>query len=140
MNAVFASVELVLPRTDPLPWVHAIWVLLFLALYFALAYLTFATQHFFVYSFFDSSRIGRGSIVKWVFVVAAMTVAIFLAVKSVIWIRRLVTESFLGISRKSSPRNETGVRSGDVEARSATPEAEKMDSESCKSSAIEEIA
>ena len=59
-------------------------------------------QRFYVYSFLNSATFGRGSVVKWVFVIAAITVAIFGAVNATLWMRRWITESVLGKEGKFS--------------------------------------
>ncbi len=53
LNTVFAGLEIILPRSDPHPWLLLVPIIIILALYLALAYLTHATEGFYVYSFLD---------------------------------------------------------------------------------------
>jgi hypothetical protein len=45
--------EMILPRSDPHPWLLLVPIVIILALYLGLAYLTHATEGFYVYSFLD---------------------------------------------------------------------------------------
>ena len=53
LNSVFAGLEIILPRSDPHPWLLLVPIIIILALYLGLAYLTHATEGFYVYSFLD---------------------------------------------------------------------------------------
>lgn len=53
LNSVMAFAEIVIPRTLPHPWLNIIPIVILLALYLGLAYLTHTTQHFYVYPFLD---------------------------------------------------------------------------------------
>ena len=53
LNSVFAFLEIFLPRSDPHPWLQLVPLIVIGLLYLALAYLTHATQHFYVYNFLD---------------------------------------------------------------------------------------
>jgi hypothetical protein len=53
LNSVFAGLEIILPRSDPHPWLLLVPTIAILALYLGLAYLTHATEGFYVYSFLD---------------------------------------------------------------------------------------
>jgi len=53
LNSVFALSEVVLSRTKPSPWINLIVVIILLALYLALAEITYATQGWYVYQFLD---------------------------------------------------------------------------------------
>ena len=53
LNSVIAFFEVVVPRTAPLPWIHIVPLVILLALYLSLAYITHATQDFYVYGFLD---------------------------------------------------------------------------------------
>ena len=53
LNTFFALSELLIPRTRPSPWINLPVVIVLLALYLALAELTYATQGWYVYLFLD---------------------------------------------------------------------------------------
>ncbi|KAI0440114.1 hypothetical protein F4803DRAFT_490420 [Xylaria telfairii] len=115
-NAVFATVEIVLPRTTPAPWDHLPLQLFLLTLYLALAYLTHATKGFYTYSFLDVER--QGSLVAaYVFGIAIGICILFSVVQGLIWLRLWVTETKLGfdgvVVQKDARR---GQRVVDVEA------------------------
>ncbi|KAI1739094.1 hypothetical protein F4680DRAFT_422829 [Xylaria scruposa] len=95
LNAVFAAVEIVLPRTSPAPWDHLPVQLLLVALYLALAYVTHATKGFYTYSFLDPGL--QGSLVAaYVFGIAVGICILFAVVQGLIWVRRWATEEKLG--------------------------------------------
>ncbi|KAI0432381.1 hypothetical protein F5Y09DRAFT_302034 [Xylaria sp. FL1042] len=95
LNSVFAFIEIVLPRTRPAPWSHLPFLIFFLALYLALAYLTHATKGFYTYSFLDPSL--QGSLVAaYVFGIAIGVSILFAVVWGLVWLRRWVTEEKLG--------------------------------------------
>ncbi|KAF2099645.1 hypothetical protein NA57DRAFT_75148 [Rhizodiscina lignyota] len=137
LNSMFTFLEIILARTDPLPWTHVIWMLLILAMYLSLGYLIFATQHFLVYSFPNSEATWDGSIAKWIFIVATATVAIFVTVNMVIWTRRWVTETLLGMTGNFADYGANGMGSRDIEAMKAGLEAQKKNYGSYIPSAVE---
>ncbi|KAF4980698.1 hypothetical protein FZEAL_3366 [Fusarium zealandicum] len=97
LNSLFALFEIVIPRTNPPAWVHIAWLILILALYLALAYLTVATQHFYVYNFLDHDDVGgRGIVAAYIIGIAVAIVIIFCIVWCLIWVRRWLTETKLG--------------------------------------------
>lgn len=53
LNSVFAFFEIVIPRSDPHPWLQMVPIVIIAAFYLALAYVTHATEHFYVYSFLN---------------------------------------------------------------------------------------
>jgi hypothetical protein len=53
LNSVMAFAEIVIPRTLPHPWINIIFIVILLALYLGLAYLTHSTQGFYVYPFLN---------------------------------------------------------------------------------------
>lgn len=90
MNSLFALVEIGLPATNPPPLLHLVGLIILLLLYLALAYLTHATQGFYVYSFLDPSK-GSGRVTGYCFGIAAGIVVIFFVAWGVIWVRRKYT-------------------------------------------------
>lgn len=67
-------------------------LVILLALYLALAYVTHATQGFYPYAFLDPSY-GRGRLAGYIIGIAAACVVIFLIVWGLVWIRRRFTGS-----------------------------------------------
>ena len=53
LNAIFAFLEILLPASEPHPWLQMAPMIVVLALYLALAYVTHATQGWYVYDFLD---------------------------------------------------------------------------------------
>ncbi|KAI4870225.1 hypothetical protein F4820DRAFT_404358 [Hypoxylon rubiginosum] len=103
-NSLFALVEIFVSRVDPPPWIHALWLVVIMALYLALAYVTHATKGFYTYSFLDPGEV-HSLVAAYVFGIGAATVIIFAIVKGVIWTRRWVTEEKLRQRGKfSQPR------------------------------------
>lgn len=96
LNSLAALTEILLPATNPPPWLHIPLLVLLLALYLALAYVTHATQGFYPYAFLDPSY-GRGRLAGYVIGIAAASVVIFLIVWGLIWIRRRLT----GVGKRS---------------------------------------
>ncbi|KAI1138239.1 hypothetical protein F5Y05DRAFT_385566 [Hypoxylon sp. FL0543] len=111
LNSAFAICEILLPRAPPPPWIHALWLLVVLALYLALAYVTRATKGFYTYGFLDPGRTGP-LVAAYVFGIAAVTLVIFALVKGLIWTRRWVTEEKMGLRGKFAG---AGVVRADVE-------------------------
>lgn len=101
LNSVFALLELVLPRTAPPPWVHLIWLIVILACYLGVAYLTLADQGWYTYSFLDHDKTGgRGLVAAWIFALAAGIIIVFAVVWGLIRLRVWVTEKKLGMQGK----------------------------------------
>jgi hypothetical protein len=72
-----------------------------------LAYVTYATKHYYVYNFLDPrprvevngdnvGGVGKGAVVGYVFGIAAAIIIIFCLVKGVAWGRKWVTEKKMG--------------------------------------------
>jgi hypothetical protein len=114
LNSAYALFEVVVPRTDPMPWVHIPFLLLILALYLALAYLTHATKGFYTYAFLDPGK--QGSLVAaYVFGIAVGICIIFVVVWGVTWLRKWVTETKLGMTGKFAKGDVAGATGhGDV--------------------------
>ncbi|KAK5017656.1 hypothetical protein LTR16_001610 [Cryomyces antarcticus] len=104
LNSVFAFAEIVLTRTEPLPWWHLVALVGLLALYLGLAYVTYGTQGFFVYNFLDDRIGGRGRVAGYVFAVLAATIVVFVIVRCMIKLRMWETEQKLGMGGKLTTR------------------------------------
>ncbi|OAQ76500.1 alpha beta hydrolase fold-1 protein [Purpureocillium lilacinum] len=101
MNSLFALFELVVPRTAPPNPVHLLWLILILLGYLAVAYVTLADQGFYTYSFLDHDAVGgRGYVAAYAFGIAVAIVIIFGVAYGLIWLRRWVTETKLGVEGK----------------------------------------
>lgn len=94
----------------PPPFLHLVGLILILLLYLALAYLTHATQGFYVYSFLNPNTNGPGRVAGYAFGIAAAVVVIFLVVRLLIWLRHRFTAD-----AKRSPRDVPRSRSMDLE-------------------------
>ncbi|OTA68584.1 hypothetical protein K449DRAFT_386876 [Hypoxylon sp. EC38] len=109
LNSFFALFEILIPRTAPQPWIHVLWLIVLLALYLALAYVTRATKGFYTYSFLDPGKTGS-LVAGYVFGIAAATIVIFGIVRGVIWVRCWVTEEKMGRRGKlAKTRSRTDV-------------------------------
>lgn len=83
LNSVFATAEVVLPQTKPLPFIHMVILLGILLVYLGLAYLTHYTQGWYVYEWLNPAH-GSTSIILHVLGYAGAMVIIFCIVHCVI--------------------------------------------------------
>lgn len=102
LNSVFALFEIVCPRTAPLPWLDLIPIVICLALYLALAYVTHATQGFYTYGFLDLQEHSSGIVAAYIIGILVAGIIIFLIVRYVIVLRVWVIETKLGKMGKFS--------------------------------------
>jgi len=110
LNSVLALFEIVVPRTDPPPLIHMIWIVFILALYLALAYVTHATKGFYTYSFLDPAK--GGIVAAYCFGIAVGGIIVFGVVWGLIRLRKWLTEEKLGRRGKfSSPPPQFEVQS-----------------------------
>ena len=98
LNTSFAFFEIVVPRTTPPPWLHLLPLIVILALYLALAYVTYGTQHFYTYSFLDPTLHGGGRVVAYMFGILAAILVIFVVVWLLIRLRQWITERVIPAS------------------------------------------
>ncbi|KAF2645960.1 hypothetical protein P280DRAFT_487000 [Massarina eburnea CBS 473.64] len=117
MNAGFALFEVVFPRTEPLPWSHLIPVVIILAMYLSLAYLTHVTQGFYPYSFLDLQTNSSGKVGAYIVGVLVAALVVFLIVRYLIWLRVWVTERKLGKLGKYSDRRPGRLRMDEEEGK-----------------------
>ena len=114
LNSVFALFEIVVPRTDlPLP-VHMLWLILVLALYLALAYVTKASKGFYPYDFLDPKAQGA-LVAAYVFGIAVGCLVVFGLAWGAIWLRKYVTETRLGKTGKFAKGGHEAGAAGDME-------------------------
>lgn len=102
LNSVFAIVEIVLPATDAPPFMHLSVVLLVLAVYLGLAYLTKYTQGFYVYEWMNPAH-GNASIILHVLGYALGMIVIFFLVSGAIRLRGM-------LAKRLSESKDSGVQ------------------------------
>jgi hypothetical protein len=120
LNSVFALFEIVVPRTDLPPPVHMTWLVLVLALYLALAYITQATKGFYPYDFLNPHSQGA-LVAAYVFGIAVGCLIVFGLAWGAIWLRKYVTETKLGKNGKFADKGGDPSAAADLEM--AKPEA-----------------
>jgi hypothetical protein len=113
MNSVFALFEIIFTRTDPLPLIHLFWLIVILALYCGLAYVTKATRNYYVYPFLDPSGGHSGRVAVYVVILGVAIVIIWTIVRLVIWTRKWVTETKM--QKKGKFYNGRNISQGEVE-------------------------
>jgi len=111
LNSAYAFFEVFFPRTERLPWLNLIPVVLLLALYLGLAYLTHATQGFYVYPFLDLQKHSSGVVAGYIIGILIAAIIIFVIVRYLIALRVWVTETKLGKKGKFSThdKNSAGI-------------------------------
>jgi hypothetical protein len=120
LNSAFALFELVVPRTDLPDLVHMLWLIVLMALYLSLAYVTKATKGFYTYAFLDPEV--QGSMVAaYVFGIAVGCLLFFGLAWGAIWLRKYVTETKLGKKGKFATRDHRYAVPTDMEM--AKPES-----------------
>ncbi|KAF2421487.1 hypothetical protein EJ08DRAFT_653425 [Tothia fuscella] len=85
-NSVFALFEILVTRTVPPPLLHLLICCTILSVYLGLAYLTYRTEHFWVYEWLNP-KYGAGQIVAHVFGYAGIITGVFAFVWCLIWAR-----------------------------------------------------
>lgn len=107
LNLVFCLFEIVFSRLAPSPWSHLIIIILCLALYLGLAYITLFSQKWLVYPFLNPTS---GWIVAaYVFGTAIGAVIVFAIVHGLVQLRCYVCERKPGRQGKRSAREVTAV-------------------------------
>ncbi|KAJ1327533.1 FAR-17a/AIG1-like protein [Microdochium nivale] len=99
LNSAFLLFEVVFPRTAPPPWIHMLWLIVILAMYLGLAFLTAATKGFYVYPFLDPRKQGA-FVAAYVFGIAVAIIVIFVLIWALIKARVWLTEKKLGMDGK----------------------------------------
>lgn len=101
LNSLFALFEIFISRTNPMLWVHIVWLILILAGYLGVAFITLASQGWYTYSFLDHDEVGgRGIVAGYVFGILVGTIIVFCIVWGIVWVRRWLTEKKLGMEGK----------------------------------------
>lgn len=93
LPAVFALFEIVFTATPTPPFLHIPFLIVILALYLCVAYLTFASQGVYVYAFLNPGVDGdkSGLVAGYCFGILAACIVVFLVSWSLIWLRRWLT-------------------------------------------------
>ncbi|KAI0126429.1 hypothetical protein BJ170DRAFT_405735 [Xylariales sp. AK1849] len=125
MNSLFALFEIFVPRTNPSPWIHILWLIVVLAFYLALAYITKATQGWYPYTFLDPGVTRHGLVAAYVFGIAVGIAIVFALVWGMVWARKWLTENKLKMEGKYAKGGNTSATSSwrdeqDVEMTSPT--------------------
>jgi hypothetical protein len=115
LNSFYALFEIVFPRTSPLPWLDIIPIVILLALYLGLAYITHATEGFYTYGFLDLQKNSSGIVAAYIVGILVAAIIIFLIVRYLIVLRVWVTEKKLGKQGKFATRGVRPVANGELE-------------------------
>ncbi|KAJ3515977.1 hypothetical protein NMY22_g14313 [Coprinellus aureogranulatus] len=121
LNSVFALFELLLSNVGPHPWLNLLWTILILGAYVGVAYITFATQGFYPYSFLDPENgikpllLSIAGITVGQLVVFTLTWGIIKARQRVVFLSRGRRPNFNGRKRVLVPLG-TATRFGRQEA------------------------
>ncbi|KAF4555994.1 Hypothetical protein D9617_2g059610 [Elsinoe fawcettii] len=102
MNSGFALFEVLIPRTEATPWIHIAPMVVLLAMYLGLTYLSHALNGFYVYPFLNQEKNGRGITAAYILGILVGAVIIFAIVHLVIKFRRWLTETKFGATGKLS--------------------------------------
>ncbi|ORX95699.1 hypothetical protein BCR34DRAFT_607871 [Clohesyomyces aquaticus] len=115
LNSVYALFEIIVPRTAPLPFLHIIVIVIILALYLSLAYLTHATEHYWVYNFLDNETHSHGVVAGYIIGILIAAIIIFLIVRYLIVLRVWLTENKMRKNGKFSGRGQAHLREDEAE-------------------------
>ncbi|KAI5118345.1 hypothetical protein M0805_009148 [Coniferiporia weirii] len=87
LNTVFAFFEMLCTHAGPAPWTHIPFLVVLLACYLGVAYITHATQGFYTYSFLDPKKEGP-ALAGWIIGIAAAAVVVFTITRTLCVLRR----------------------------------------------------
>ncbi|KAG9311223.1 hypothetical protein JVU11DRAFT_8299 [Chiua virens] len=90
LNTVFVLFEIFFTHSGPCPWMHIPLLVLLLACYLGVAYITYATQGFYTYSFLNPSTEG-GLLAAYIVGIAIGCCVLFSIVKGVCHLRRRIS-------------------------------------------------
>ena len=82
-----------------MPWIHIPFLILFLAGYLGVAYITKATQGFYTYKFLDPKTDGSGMVAAYVFGIAIGICILFAIIAGVHWVKVWFFERVIGIDK-----------------------------------------
>lgn len=95
LNSVFALFEILLPRTERPAWMTLPFLVLFLAGYLGVAYITRAAQGFYTYDFLDPEG-GNGKVAAYCVGIGVAVCVVFVVVWLLVWGRLALTERTMG--------------------------------------------
>lgn len=110
LNSFYALFEIVIPRTEPLPFLHIAVIVFILALYLALAYITHALQGWYTYDFLNLDKHSSGVVAGYIVGILVGSIIVFLIVRYLIVLRFWLTEKKLGKTGKFSSRDHRSMR------------------------------
>ena len=115
LNSAYALFEVLLTRTSPPPPLHLLFLIIILALYLALAYISKATEGFYVYNFLDPAT-GAGHVAGYCIGIFVAACVIFGIVWVVIWARHKATRNLAKYSheRSEKPHESMGEVHGEM--------------------------
>jgi hypothetical protein len=109
LNSLYALFEIFFPRTSPLPWLDLIPIILLLALYLGLAYLTQAIDDYYVYDFLNLQIHSSGVVAAYIVGILVAAIIVFVIVRYLIKLRVWVTEDKLRKMGKFSSYRAVGM-------------------------------
>lgn len=110
LNSFYALFEILIPRTEPLPFLHMVVIVFLLALYLSLAYLTHYTQGWYTYDFLDLDKHSSGVVAGYIIGILVGSLIVFLIVKYLILLRLWLTEKKMSKLGKFSSRDHRIMR------------------------------
>jgi hypothetical protein len=115
LNSAYALFEIIVPRTSRLPWLDLIPTIIILALYLALAFLTYATDGFYVYPFLDLQKNSSGFVGGMIVGILVVAIIVFVIVRYLIVLRVWVTEKKLGRAGNFTTRRSGSLMDDEAE-------------------------
>ncbi|KAJ3475221.1 hypothetical protein NLI96_g11975 [Meripilus lineatus] len=100
LNSAFALFEILLTNVAPMPWIHVPFLIILLGAYLGVAYITFASQGFYTYSFLDPVKQGN-LLAAYIVGIAAGEVVIFVVVRLVCMLRARLARGLRPAYRQS---------------------------------------
>jgi len=119
LNAFFALFEIVVPRTSPPPWIHALYTVVVLALYLGLAYLREHIVGKPPYDFLDRGEDGPGGpgmVAAYCVGVLIASIVMFCIAKALVFFRVWVTERKLHLHGKFAKMPSSRTRDVEMES------------------------
>ena len=99
MNSLWAVLEIFLSRVGPMPWIHIPFLVLLLAGYLGVAYITKATQGFYTYNFLDPKTDGSGMVAAYIVGIPIGICILFVIIAGIHWVKVWFFEKVVGIDQ-----------------------------------------